>query len=250
MKVLYGEGYAHHTGPEPCGVDREVGGEASAGGGIGQPLSRERQVIPGADDVPVSEGETDRRNPEREDGPARRPPDQVRGLACAQAPCAGTGRSLVHPGALRAGRIAPGRRGAVAGDERAGEVTLRHSSRETDERSRATGRGAGGAKGGDQGECGPAKHAPGAGPGERVTGAGSHTASRKTALRRQTPKEEPYARIGTYGSVRGALSNGRPYRDNSAERDSSFWPKSKCLSGTYVTAIRRLQGRRPTRTGN
>jgi hypothetical protein len=72
VKVLYGEGYAHHTGPEPCGFDREVGFEASAGGGIGQPLSRERQVTPGADAVPASEGETDRRNPEREDGPARR----------------------------------------------------------------------------------------------------------------------------------------------------------------------------------
>ena len=32
-------------------------------------------------------------------------------------------------------------------------------------------RGAGGAKGGDQGECGPAKHAPDAEPGKRVTGA-------------------------------------------------------------------------------
>ena len=54
VKVLYGEGFAHRTGPEPCAVDREVGGEASAGGGTGQPLSRER-FIPGADDVPVSD---------------------------------------------------------------------------------------------------------------------------------------------------------------------------------------------------
>jgi len=65
VKVLYGEGRAHHTGPEPCAVDRGVGGEASAGGGIGQPLSRERILIPGADDVPVSEGHTDRRNSAR-----------------------------------------------------------------------------------------------------------------------------------------------------------------------------------------
>ena len=34
-------------------------------------------------------------------------------------------------------------------------------------------------KGGGQGECEPAKHAPGAGPGKCVTGAGAHTASRK-----------------------------------------------------------------------
>jgi hypothetical protein len=72
VKVLYGEGVAHHTGPEPCAADREIGGEASVGGGIGQPLSRERQEIPGADDVPVSEGDADRREKLREDGPARR----------------------------------------------------------------------------------------------------------------------------------------------------------------------------------
>src|SRR3954468_20161987 len=74
---------------------------------------------------------------------------------------------------------ASGRRGAVADDARTWEVRLRHSSWEADEQSRATGRGAGGAKGGGQGECEPAQHAPGAGPGKRVTGAGAHTASRK-----------------------------------------------------------------------
>ena len=37
--------------------------------------------------------------------------------------------------------------------------------------------GAGGAKGGDQGECGLAKHAPDSEPGLRVTGAGPHAAS-------------------------------------------------------------------------
>jgi len=71
VKVLYGEGFAHRTGPEPCAVDREVGGEASAGGGIGQPLSRERFVIPGADGVPRLEGDADRRKTART-VPARR----------------------------------------------------------------------------------------------------------------------------------------------------------------------------------
>jgi hypothetical protein len=37
--------------------------------------------------------------------------------------------------------------------------------------------GVDGAKGGDQGECGPAKHALDSAPGPRVTGAGAHTAS-------------------------------------------------------------------------
>ena len=51
--------------------------------------------------------------------------------------------------------------------------------REAGEQCGAIRGGAGGAKGRDQGECGPAKHAPGSEPGRRVTGAGAHTASRK-----------------------------------------------------------------------
>src|SRR5258708_12210139 len=74
---------------------------------------------------------------------------------------------------------ASGRGGAVADDERTWEVRLRNSSWEADEQSRATGCGVGGAKCGGRGECEPAKHAPGAGPGKCVTGAGAHTASRK-----------------------------------------------------------------------
>src|SRR5262249_41986261 len=66
---------------------------------------------------------------------------------------------------------ASGRRGAVADDERTWEVRLRNSSWEADEQSRATGCGVGGAKCGGRGECEPAKHAPGAGPGKCVTGA-------------------------------------------------------------------------------
>ena len=49
--------------------------------------------------------------------------------------------------------------------------------------------GAGGAKGGDQGECGPAKHAPDAEPGMRVTGAGTHT----EVFAVTHPRWEPYA---------------------------------------------------------
>src|SRR5262249_30221076 len=74
---------------------------------------------------------------------------------------------------------ASGRRGAEADDARTREVGLRHSSYETDEQSGRVRRGAGGAKGGDQGECGPTKHAPGAGPGTCVTGVGTHTTGRK-----------------------------------------------------------------------
>jgi hypothetical protein len=64
VKVRYGEG-SHRTGPEPCAVDREVGGEASARGGIGQPLRGESFLVPGADDVLVSEGDAGRRDCDR-----------------------------------------------------------------------------------------------------------------------------------------------------------------------------------------
>src|SRR5262249_25416114 len=63
-------------------------------------------------------------------------------------------------------------------------VGPRHSSWEAGEQSGAIRRGVGGAKGGDQGECEPAKHVPDAEPDKRVTGAGAHTAS----ICRHTPK--------------------------------------------------------------
>src|SRR6202030_2743878 len=74
---------------------------------------------------------------------------------------------------------ASGRRGAVADDARTWEVGPRHSSVEAGEQGGANRCGVGGAKGGDQGECEPAQHGPGSEPGNRVTGAGAHTASSK-----------------------------------------------------------------------
>src|SRR6201981_608415 len=76
--------------------------------------------------------------------------------------------------------------GAVADDARTREVGPRHSSYEAGEQSerahcggiyRGKRSGAGGAKGGGQGECAPAKHALDSEPGSRVTGAGAYTAS-------------------------------------------------------------------------
>ena len=58
MQVRYDEGVAIHIGPEPCGVIREGGGEASAGECIGQPLSPENHGIPDADAVNYVEGKT------------------------------------------------------------------------------------------------------------------------------------------------------------------------------------------------
>jgi len=142
-------------------------------------------------------------------------PAWSKNLACADALCAGTGRSRDRPLGNRR-RSASGRRGAVADDARSREVRLCHSSWEADEQSRATGRGAGGAKGGGQGECEPAKHAPDSEPGKRVTRAGAHTAKRKKEKKASPSNTRGGSRVpelGPLGSVRGALSNERPYRD-------------------------------------
>src|SRR5262244_2510026 len=96
--------------------------------------------------------------------------------------------------------------------ERAEAGRTLHLSRlyswEAGEQSGAIRRGVGGAKGGDQGECGPAKHVPDAEPGNRVTGAGTHTAS----IGRHTPEVGAVCGKAACTDLRGG-SNGRPYRD-------------------------------------
>ena len=61
MQVLHEEVVANHLGPEPCVGAREDDSEASAGERTGQPLSRERSKIPGADAFQIAEGNTDGR---------------------------------------------------------------------------------------------------------------------------------------------------------------------------------------------
>ena len=56
VQVHCDEGVAIYIGPEPCVGIREDADEASAGERTGQPLSRERVVIPGADVVQAAEG--------------------------------------------------------------------------------------------------------------------------------------------------------------------------------------------------
>lgn len=58
MQVFHDEGLAPHIGPEPCGVIREAGIEASAGERAGQPLSREKGFVPDADALDTAEGNT------------------------------------------------------------------------------------------------------------------------------------------------------------------------------------------------
>jgi hypothetical protein len=81
-------------------------------------------------------------------------------------------------------------------------------------KSRPAGGGGGGAKGGDQGEHGPAKHAPDTDPGKRVPGAGPCAESRKAS----PPSTRGRSRMpesGSSGSVRGERGNPLSYRDHS-----------------------------------
>ena len=158
MEVLYDEGRANHIGPEPCAVVRKGGGEASAGERIGQPLSLENYILPGR---------------------AAGRPGVVKDTGMCGSSLYGNREMLPLATGAEPLWSASGRRGAVADEVRGQEVRLRRSSCEADEQGGAIRCGAGGAKGGGRGECGPAKHAPDAEPGKRVTGAGTHTASSK-----------------------------------------------------------------------
>src|SRR5271156_2142693 len=72
-----------------------------------------------------------------------------------------------------------------------------------------------GAKGGGRGECESAKHGPGTVPGNRVTGAEAHTEIRENiTTRRYTRGGSRMPELGSYGSVRGARGNSRPYRES------------------------------------
>jgi hypothetical protein len=86
VQVHHQEGVASHFGPEPCAGTREGDGEASVGEGIGQPLSRETSHIPGADAFQIAQGNTDGRV-----NASARTPAWSETLACADAPCTGTG---------------------------------------------------------------------------------------------------------------------------------------------------------------
>src|SRR5260221_12792014 len=112
-------------------------------------------------------------------------------------------------------RSASGRRGVEADEARAGEVRPLHNSIEADEQTWATGDGVGGAKGEDRGKHGRAtywtlrriKRVPEARLGTRSCSWGSALTTRGgSPLRESRPP----------GSVRGASSNGPPYRDRSS----------------------------------
>src|SRR5215467_3859315 len=159
----------------------------------------------------------------------------------------------------------------IADDERTREVGPSSSSCEAGEQGGAIRRGAGGAKGWDQGECKPATLGPDAEPGNRVTGAGTHTSNRKG-------KEEgtvhsalpPYQRRTAPGCVLCHQAGGSPRRRRGGMAglrgkcgDKSPWlaraRPTGSVSGTAVPASVHTQagrpaaparGRRPGRQGS
>jgi hypothetical protein len=62
VQVHHDEEVANRIGPESCAAAREGISEALTGERTGQPLSRESTLFPGADVVPLTEGNTDGRD--------------------------------------------------------------------------------------------------------------------------------------------------------------------------------------------
>ena len=62
MQVHHDEEVANRIDPGSCAAACEGNGEALTGDRTGQPLSRESTLIPGADVVPLTEGNTDGRD--------------------------------------------------------------------------------------------------------------------------------------------------------------------------------------------
>src|ERR1700752_192483 len=105
VQVHHDEGVANRIDPESCADTREGIGEALTGERIGQPLSRESTLFPGADVVPLTEGNTDGRDIASAQTVRRGP----KNLACTHAPCAGIGRPHARPPARS--RSGPNREG-------------------------------------------------------------------------------------------------------------------------------------------
>lgn len=116
VQVRCNEGVAIRIGPEPCVGVREGDGEASAGERIGQPWSRESPQSRAPTWSETRKATRTKASRESLFGPA-----WSKNLACAEALCAGTGRSRAWP-ADGHRRSASGRRGVVADDGRAREV--------------------------------------------------------------------------------------------------------------------------------
>jgi hypothetical protein len=85
---------------------------------------------------------------------------------------------------------------------------------------------------GGRGECEPAKHASDTVPKMRVTGAGAHTASSPSLIQGGSRVRE----FRSHGSVRGAVSNDRPYRDS--DRANVFRSSLGADIGRFTSGVR------------
>ena len=143
VKVPNRKGIANQTGSESCVAHREVRDEALTGEPAGQPSSRENTPTLGCRRCHSMRKAT---RTGRDSASACSTLRGLRPWHVGTLFCRRTGRSPAWPPELFSERSASGRRGVKADDERVGEVRPLHSSDETGEQTRPTGRGAGGAR--------------------------------------------------------------------------------------------------------
>jgi hypothetical protein len=97
MKESYIEGLANHDDPESCACRRKVSGEALTGARIGRVMSCEIRSSRVPTPLSWSEGDMGMHAMASASSTLR----SRRPLACAETPCARTGRSRVFPAACR-----------------------------------------------------------------------------------------------------------------------------------------------------
>jgi hypothetical protein len=122
---------------------------------------------------------------------------------------------------------------AVAGDEQTREVTLRHSSCEADEQSRAT---TGGAKGGDREKRGKGRYAPDTESGRRVIRPILRTESGKGKPPGNRVKEIPFS------SLRHRASKTSVFRRAMAPDEARFTLGIAAFPSPQPTPVKRERG--------
>jgi hypothetical protein len=213
VKVHHDEGVAIHIGPEPCAVARKGGGEASVGERIGQPLSRERSKPRDADALSEAEGNTDGgviaslRTARR----GRRPWHVCTLLV--REPGDPTSDRWLYARKVRIGKARMPKPMMHGGGKSDLAIVAAKPANEAERSAAEPVERRAGAKG----NASQQSTARAQNRACRVTGAGAHTVRIKYIVPSHTRGGSRMLESGTYGSVRGALSNERPYRDRSSQ---------------------------------